>query len=58
MAKIEEQIVAFKFSRLVKETKSNKNESNNFVNQDVVKNLEQLAQELLGDGVVVELISE
>ncbi len=58
MAKIEEQIIAFKFSRLVKDTNSNKSESDNFLNKDLLKNLEQVAQELLGDNIVVELISD
>lgn len=58
MAKIEEQIIAFKFSRLVKDTNSNKSESENFLNKDLLKNLEQVAQELLGDNIVVELISD
>lgn len=58
MAKIEEQIIAFKFSRLVKDINSNKSESDNFLNKDLLKNLEQVAQELLGDNIVVELISD
>lgn len=55
MAKIVEDIVVIKFSKIVKD--SNDNESS-IVGDDVKQTLEQVAQELVGDTVIVEVISQ
>lgn len=52
MAKIEEQILVVKLSRLVKEANSNQDQ---IATQEFITNLEQVAQELLGNGVIVEI---
>lgn len=54
MAKIEEQIIVMKFSRLVKD-RGTKNESNDIVGEDVIASLEQAAEALVGQGVTVEI---
>lgn len=55
MAKIVEEIVVIKFSKLVKEEDS---EFGSMVGKTTEATLEQVAQELAGDGVIVEIIKE
>lgn len=52
MAKIQQDIVVIKVSKIVRDK-----ESDDFLIADMefLKSLEQVAQELLGDGVVVEI---
>ncbi len=51
MAKIQEEIVVIKFSRLVKDDTP----SDSKVTQDVTTALVQVAEELVGNGVIVEI---
>jgi hypothetical protein len=51
MAKIVEDIVIIKFSKIVKDSDSGVE----IVNTDIQSALEQVAQELVGDAVVVEV---
>jgi hypothetical protein len=51
MAKIVEDIVIIKFSKIVKDSES----GTEIVNSDIQSALEQVAQELAGDAVVVEV---
>lgn len=51
MAKIIEDVVVIKFSKLVKENQSDVS----LANSEIEAALEQVAQELVGDGVVVEV---
>jgi len=51
MAKIVEEIVVVKFSRIAKDTDA----GISTVTPDIQQALEQVAQELAGDGVVVEV---
>lgn len=53
MAKIHEEVVVIKLSKLIKDDSS---VSNQVVNDDITVALEQVAQELVGDGVVVEVV--
>jgi len=53
MAKIVEDVVVIKFSKLVKE--SDKDVA--ITNSEILAALEQVAQELVGDGIVVEAVS-
>lgn len=55
MAKIHEELVVVKLSRLIKDSDVNVAP---VVGQDIVANLEVLVQELVGDGVVVEIIKD
>jgi hypothetical protein len=55
MAKIQEELIVFKLSKLVKDTADI---TNPLANADVVAGLEQVAQELVGNDVIVELIKE
>lgn len=55
MAKIEEHLIVIKLSRLVKDSTKNKKTIADDLVPDTLSNLEQLVQELLGDGVVVEI---
>jgi hypothetical protein len=52
MAKIVEDVVVIKFSKLVKDDTK---ESLTILNNEVESAIEQVAQELVGDGVVVEV---
>lgn len=55
MAKILEQTVVIRFSKIVKDsTKSNEA----VVDEDLLASLEQVVQEIAGDAVVVEVIEE
>jgi hypothetical protein len=51
MAKIVEDIVIIKFSKIVKDSESGVE----IINNDIQSALEQVAQELVGDAVVVEV---
>ena len=54
MAKIVEDVVIIKFSKIVKD---NEADSLNISGPDVQAALEQVAQELVGDAVIVEIES-
>ena len=53
MAKIVEDVVIIKFSKIVKDTET---EVSGIAGSDVQQALEQVAQELVGDSVVVEVV--
>lgn len=53
MAKIVEDVVVVKFSKIVKDSDSDGQE---IVGADVAAALEQVAQELVGEQVVVEVV--
>lgn len=52
MAKIIEDVVVIKFSKIVKDSES---EVSGIAGSEIQQALEQVAQELVGDGVVVEV---
>ena len=52
MAKIVEDVVIIKFSKIVKDSE----EGSSVATADVQSALEQVAQELVGDAVVVEVV--
>ena len=52
MAKIVEDVIVIKFSKIVKDSE----EGTSVANADVEAALEQVAQELVGDSVVVEVV--
>lgn len=52
MAKIVEDIVIIKFSRIVKDSDSS---NNAVINNESLAALEQVAQELVGESVIVEV---
>lgn len=54
MAKIQEEIVLIKLSKLLK----NSDEHESLTNEDFPANLEAIVQELVGDAVVVEIEKE
>jgi len=51
MAKIHEEIVVIKLSKLIKDTEN----VGTLADNDTVASLEQVAQELVGSGVIVEV---
>lgn len=51
MAKIHEEVLVIKLSKLVK----NNQEENSMVSEEVLSALEQVAQELVGNDIVVEV---
>jgi hypothetical protein len=53
MAKIIEDIVVIKFSKIIKD--HDKEDSARIAGKDVEQAIEQVAQELVGDGIVVEV---
>jgi hypothetical protein len=53
MAKIVEDVIVIKFSKIVKDSES---EVSGIAGHDVQQALEQVAQELVGDAVVVEVV--
>lgn len=53
MAKIVEDVVVIKFSKIVKDSDS---ENSVIANPDIQQALEQVAQELVGDAVIVEVV--
>lgn len=54
MAKIIEQHVVLRFSKIAKDS----NNSSNVVAPEVLQSLEQVIQEIVGDNVIVELSVE
>ena len=54
MAKIVEDVIIIKFSKLVKDN----TDIQGLAGQDIQQALEQVAQELVGDSVIVEVIKE
>jgi len=52
MAKIVEDVIVIKFSKIVKDSE----EGSSVATADVQAALEQVAQELVGDSVVVEVV--
>jgi len=54
MAKIVEDIVIIKFSKIVKDSES----GSSIAGAEVQAALEQVAQELVGDAIVVEVIKD
>lgn len=55
MAKIQEELIVIKLSKLHKD---NEQEMSAIAGNEIVAGLEQVVQELVGDGVVVEVIKE
>lgn len=53
MAKIVEDVIIVKFSKIVKDSEP---DNNQLIGQDIQAALEQVAQELVGDSVVVEVV--
>ena len=53
MAKIHEEIVVIKLSKLVKD--DDKATQASLASDDTISALEQVAQELVGDGIIVEV---
>ena len=53
MAKIVEDVLIVKFSKIVKDNEAN---IKVLANVDIQQAIEQVAQELVGDGVIVEVI--
>ena len=53
MAKIIEDVLVIKFSKIVKDSES---ETAGIAGSDIQQALEQVAQELVGDSVVVEVV--
>jgi hypothetical protein len=53
MAKIVEEVLIVKFSKIVKDSED---ESSNSLSNDICAAIEQVAQELVGDSVVVEVV--
>lgn len=53
MAKIVEDVIVIKFSKIVKDSE----EGSSIAGSDIQAALEQVAQELVGDTVVVEVVS-
>lgn len=52
MAKIVEDVIVIKFSKIVKDSE----EGTSIAGSDIQAALEQVAQELVGDAVVVEVV--
>ena len=55
MAKIQQQLIVIKLSKLIKD---NDDINNDIAGTDVTANLEAVAQELVGDNVIVEIVTE
>lgn len=53
MAKIIEDVLVVKFSKIVKDSDSS---AKTIANEEVKQALEQVAQELVGDSVIVEVV--
>lgn len=54
MAKILEDVIAIKFSKLIKEGSDH---SESVTGPEVLISLEEIVQELVGDSVIVEVVS-
>lgn len=53
MAKIVEEVLVVKFSKIVKDSNA---DSSSLLNDDVQAAIEQVAQELVGESIVVEVV--
>jgi len=53
MAKIVEDVIVIKLSKIVKDSDK---DNVNLANPEILAALEQVAQELVGDGIVVEAV--
>lgn len=51
MAKIQEEVLVIKLSKLVK----NDADADSIINEDIINALEQVSQELVGESVIVEV---
>lgn len=54
MAKIHEELVVVKLSKLYKDS----NSTNDILNEEIVASLEAIVQEVVGNDVVVEIIKD
>lgn len=52
MAKIVEEHILLKFSKIVKENDKN----TDFIDEDIQASIEQVAQEIVGTGILVEVM--
>ena len=57
MAKIIEDVIVIKFSKIVRDSESDAAGIAGIAGADIQQALEQVAQELVGDTVVVEVVS-
>lgn len=55
MAKIQQQLIVIKLNKLVKESADI---NNDIASPDIIANIEAVAQELLGENIVVEIVTE
>jgi hypothetical protein len=55
MAKIHEEIIIIKLSKLVKDSNPEGISADIRMSESLLENLEQIVQELVGDGVIVEV---
>ena len=55
MAKIQEELIVIKLSKLHKDSQT---QTSNLANSDVVSGLEAVVQELVGSDVIVEVIQD
>jgi len=55
MAKIQQQLIVIKLSKLIKDSADT---GEDIAGPDVTSNIEAVAQELLGQNVVVEVVTE
>lgn len=53
MAKIVEEVLVVKFSKIVKDSNA---DSSDLLNSDIQAAIEQVAQELVGESIVVEVL--
>lgn len=51
MAKIQEEIIIVKFSKLIRET----DQSSSIITADLVESLQAVTEELAGSGIIVEV---
>jgi hypothetical protein len=54
MAKIIEELVIVKLSKLVRDD----SDDQNLLDNKTINNIEQVVQEIVGDGVVIEIVKE
>jgi len=55
MAKIQEELIVIKLSKLHKDKNT---QMSNLANEDIVGGLEAVVQELVGNDVIVEIVSD
>ena len=55
MAKIQQQLIVIKLSKLIKDADD---VSNDIASADITSNLEAVTQELVGENVIVEIVTE